>query len=127
MSTEISSLLVSTPDVCGGRLRIDGTRITVNQIVVLYKQGSNAEDIADEYPHLTLAQVYAALAYYHANREEIDADLEAETKEAHGQADAVDVLEKENRLEAFKALQRNLCLTPAKAAEWQDVVREARR
>jgi uncharacterized protein (DUF433 family) len=128
MSTEIATLLVSSPDVCGGRLRIDGTRITVNQIAVLYKRGCNAEDIADQYPYLTLAQVYAALAHYHANQEEIEADLEAEREEANGKSNPVTgSLEKEIWLEAFKALQRNLSLTPAKAAEWQEAVREARR
>src|SRR5467141_1144068 len=82
MSTEIATLLVSSPDVCGGRLRIEGTRITVNQLASLYKQGYNAEEIADQYPHLTMAQVYAALLHYHTNQEEIDADLAAEKKEA---------------------------------------------
>lgn len=128
MSTEIATLLVSSPDVCGGRLRIDGTRITVNQIVVLYKQGHNAEDIADQYPHLTLAQVYAALAHYHANREDIEADLAAEVEEIYIQANPITVsLETERWLEAFKELQRRLSLTPAKAAEWQNSIREARR
>ncbi len=82
MSTQINTLLVSSPEICGGRLRIEGTRITVNQIAVLYKQGYSPEEIADQYPHLTLAQVYAALAYYHANRQEIEADLAAERLEA---------------------------------------------
>ncbi len=82
MSTEISTLLVSSPDVCGGRLRIDGTRVTVNQIAAMYKQGYTAEDIADQYTHLTMAQVYTALAHYHANREEVEADLSAEKLEA---------------------------------------------
>ncbi len=80
--TEIGALLVRSPDVCGGRLRIDGTRITVNQIVAWYKQGYNPEEIADQYSHITLAQVYTALAYYHANREEIEADLVAEKTES---------------------------------------------
>ncbi len=128
MSTEISTLLIRSPDVCGGRLRIDGTRITVSQIIVLCKQGDSAEDIVDQNPDLTLAQIYAALAYYHANREEIEADLEAEGKETPVQTNGLTgSLEKEFRLEAFKKLQRNLSLTPAKAAEWQDAVREARR
>lgn len=82
MSTEIGTLLVSSPDVCGGRLRIDGTRITVSQIAAMYKQGYNAEDIADQYPHLTMAQVYAALSHYHANQTEIDALLADDTREA---------------------------------------------
>jgi uncharacterized protein (DUF433 family) len=82
MSTEIGTLLVRSPNVCGGHLRINGTRMTVNQLVVWYKQGYTPEEIADQYPHLTLAQVYAALAYYHANREEIEAELAAEKIEA---------------------------------------------
>jgi uncharacterized protein (DUF433 family) len=137
MSTEINTLLVSTPDVCGGRLRVEGTRITVNQIAVLHKQGYSAEDIADQYPHLTMAQVYAALSHYHANREEIEADLRGEEQEARpAEAEQtndltglpkVAALTPTERWEAFKELQRRLNLTPAKAAEWQDAIREARR
>ena len=128
MSTAISTLLVSSPDVCGGRLRIDGTRITVNQIAVLYQQGHNAEEIADQYPHLKMAQIYAALAYYHANQEEIEADLAAEEKEADVLAKAQNgSIEKEIWLKAFNELQRSLGLTAGKAAEWQAAVRDARR
>jgi uncharacterized protein (DUF433 family) len=127
MSTEIASLLVSTSEVCGGRLRIQGTRITVNRIILLYKQGYKAEDITEQYPDLTLAHVHAALAHYYANQEEIEAGLSAEA-ENQNQTDAVSGSpEKEVRLEAFKKLQRNLQLTPKKAAEWQNLVREARR
>lgn len=82
MSTAIETLLVSSPNVCGGRLRIEGTRITVNQIVTSYKQGYTPEEIADQYSHLSLAQVYTALAYYHANKEEIEAGLASEKEEA---------------------------------------------
>ena len=52
-----------------------GRDITVDRIATLYKQGLTAEDIAQTYPHLSLSQVYTALAYYHANREEIEAVL----------------------------------------------------
>ncbi len=82
MSREIGMFLNRSPDVCGGRLRIEGTRITVIQMAVCYKQGLNPEEIADQYPHLTLAQVYAALAYYHANTAEVEAELAAEAAEA---------------------------------------------
>ena len=44
----------------------------MQRIVVLYKLGLNSEEIASEFGHLSYAQVYAALAYYHANREEIE-------------------------------------------------------
>ena len=75
-------MLVRSPDVCGGRLRISDTRVTVHQIATLYKQGEPPEGIAAHFPHLTLAQIYAALTYYHANRDEIESDLQREREEA---------------------------------------------
>lgn len=82
MCKEISIFLVRSPNVCGGRLRIDGTRITVAQIAIWYKQGYTPEEITELYPHLTPAQVYTALAYFHANREIVETDLASEEKEA---------------------------------------------
>jgi uncharacterized protein (DUF433 family) len=82
MSFPAVACLTSSPDVCGGRVRLDGTRITVNQLATLYKQGYSGEEIADQYPHLNLAQVYAALAYYHANRDKVESDLALEATEA---------------------------------------------
>jgi uncharacterized protein (DUF433 family) len=82
MSIRLASILVKSPEVCDGRLRIEGTRVTVNQIATLYKQGYSAEEIADQYAHLTLAQVYIALAYYQASKDEVEADLAAEEDEA---------------------------------------------
>jgi uncharacterized protein (DUF433 family) len=75
MTTALDTMLVQTGDVCGGRIRIDGTRITVARIATLYKQGLTAEEIATTYSHLSLGQVYAALAYYHSNLAEIEAEL----------------------------------------------------
>ena len=78
MATSIDSLLSRSPAVCGGRIRIEGSRVTVHQVAVCYQEGLTAEEIAEQYSHLNLAQVYAALAYYHANRDEIDGELETE-------------------------------------------------
>ena len=82
MSIALDTLLVATSDVCGGRIRIDGTRVTVNQIAICYRRGLAAEDIVEQYPHLSLASVYAALAYYHANADEVHAALDQEAAEA---------------------------------------------
>ncbi len=82
MQNVINPFILRTPNVCGGRLRIEGTRITVAQISLWYRQGNTPEEIAKLYPHLSLAQVYAALAYYHANKEEIENELTFEKKEA---------------------------------------------
>ena len=75
MGTTLDSMLVRTPGVCGGPIRIDGTRITVHRIATLYRQGQTVEEIAQTYPDLSLGQIYATLAYYHANRDEIDSEL----------------------------------------------------
>lgn len=79
---DIGALIVRTPEVRGGRPRVSGTGVTVRRIVGWYKLGLSPEEIVAEIPHLTLAQVYAALAYYHANREEVESDITAEEVEA---------------------------------------------
>ena len=73
--TEIGSLIDRDPRIRGGRPKVAGTGLTVSRIAGWYKMGMTPEEIALEYPHLSLAQVHAALAYYHVNRDEIEADL----------------------------------------------------
>ena len=75
MSTTLDAILARTADICGGRIRIDGTRITIHRMATLYKQGQSPEEIAGTYSHLSLAQVYAALAYYHANHAKVESAL----------------------------------------------------
>ncbi|MEN3330699.1 MAG: hypothetical protein V7641_64 [Blastocatellia bacterium] len=82
MSIDIGPLIISTPDMKHGRPRIAGTGITVHRIAIWYKLGHSPEEIAYQYGHLTLAQVYAALAYYHANREQIETEIAADEAEA---------------------------------------------
>ena len=79
--TDIGMLIVRSPDTCGDRPRIAGTRFSVQQAAVLHKEGLSAEEIVKEYDFLNLAQVYAALAYYYANREEIERYLAEEAAE----------------------------------------------
>lgn len=79
---DIGTLLTQSPGVCGGRLRIAGTGVSVRRIAIWYKLGNTAEEIAERIPHLSLAQTHAALAYCHANREQMDAEIAAERAEA---------------------------------------------
>ena len=81
-TTDIGTFIVRDQAIRGGRPRIAGTGVTVRRIVSWYQLGLAPEEIARRIGHLSLAQVYAALAYYHANREEIEADLKAEEEEA---------------------------------------------
>lgn len=81
-ATDIGTLVSrSTDSTDYDRPMVAGTRTSVARAVVLYKQGANAEEIARRMSHLSLAQVYAALAYYHANRDEIETDLAEEEAE----------------------------------------------
>jgi uncharacterized protein (DUF433 family) len=77
-AVEIGSLIDRDPAIRGGRPKIAGTGVTVMRVAGWYKTGLTAEEIATQYGHLSLAQVHAALAYYHANPEEIEADLAQE-------------------------------------------------
>src|SRR4051812_6723229 len=65
-----------TPGVAGGRPRIAGHRITVQDIALWnVRLGRNADEIAAAYD-LSLADVHAALAYYYDHRQELDRQIE---------------------------------------------------
>lgn len=63
----------------------------MRRIAEWHNMGLIPEEIARRFGHLSLAQVHAALAYYHANKAEIDADLQAEGRETQA-------LEQQHRL-----------------------------
>ncbi len=78
---EIGSLITRRPDVRGGRPCVAGTGVSVRRIALWHNMGLIPEEIVRKFGHLSLAQVHAALAYYHANHAEIDRDLEAKARE----------------------------------------------
>lgn len=57
---------------------VEGTRISLDSIIYAFRQGLSPESIVQSFPLLTLEQVYGAIAFYLANRVEIDAYLAAE-------------------------------------------------
>lgn len=81
LTTDIGTLVACSANISKGRPMLAGTKTSVSRVVVLYKQGANAEEIARRLSHLNLAQVYAALTYYHANRDQIEAELTEEEAE----------------------------------------------
>ncbi len=69
--------IVSTPGTCGGRPRIDGHRITVEDVAIWHERtGMSPDEIVSSYPTITLSDMHAALAYYYENRQRIDTDIE---------------------------------------------------
>lgn len=71
----IVSHIEITPDTCGGKPRIAGHRIRVQDIVLWTEEGLSADEIVADFPQLNLSDIYAALAYYHDHREDIDKDI----------------------------------------------------
>ncbi len=75
MSETTTTRVESTPGVRGGKPRIAGTRICVCDVVIWTEQGRSPEEIVTDFPQLSLADVYAALAFYHEDRETIDRQI----------------------------------------------------
>lgn len=73
--------LTTTPE---GVVRVNGTRVPLESVVHAFRRGATPEEIVQDFPSLTLTQVYAVLAYYLGNRVEVDAYVaqQAELSEA---------------------------------------------
>lgn len=70
-----------TDGICGGRPRIAGTRVRVQDIVILHEQwGMTPDEVGETLSGLTLADVDAALAYYHDNVDRIRLDLDVDAQ-----------------------------------------------
>ncbi len=66
------------PGVCGGDPVIRGTRFPVRSVVIyVLRHGMTPEELVREWHHLTLAQVYGAIAYYYDHKREIDRSIRA--------------------------------------------------
>lgn len=59
-----------------GFVHVAGTRVPLETLVRAFHQGATPEEIAQDFPSVTLAQVYAVLALYLAHRPEVDAYVE---------------------------------------------------
>ena len=51
------------PDICNGRPVVRGTRITAQTVLELLAAGDSIEEVLEEYPKLTRADVQACLNY----------------------------------------------------------------
>ena len=65
-----------------GTLRVSGTRIPIDRIVYAYQQGQTPEQICQDFPTVSFADVYAVIGYYLQHRELIDAYLRVREQEA---------------------------------------------
>ena len=55
--------IVIDPDVCNGQPVVDGTRVTVQTVLEFLSAGDNVDEVLEEFPTLSRADVLACLAY----------------------------------------------------------------
>jgi uncharacterized protein (DUF433 family) len=60
-----------------GAYRVGETRVSLDSLIYLFREGMSAEGMVDSYPALTLEEVHGALAFYLGNQKEIDCYLAA--------------------------------------------------
>jgi uncharacterized protein (DUF433 family) len=65
--------------------RVGDTRVSLDSLVYLFREGMSAEGMVESYPALTLEQVHGALAFYLANQKEIDVYLAEGQRTAEAQ------------------------------------------
>ncbi|MBI4822862.1 MAG: DUF433 domain-containing protein [Nitrospirae bacterium] len=82
MSTKITHPYITRrKDVGGGNPLIAGTRTRLSNIIAYYKLGFSPEDLAREFPHLSLAQIHDALSYYYEHQSEIDREIDEDSED----------------------------------------------
>jgi uncharacterized protein (DUF433 family) len=70
--------IVRDPEVVGGAPTIKGTRVPVRAVACLWRATGDHAFIQQNYPHLSRADIDAAIGFYKEHRAEIDAELAAE-------------------------------------------------
>ena len=53
-------------------IRVGGTRVTLDTIVTAYQQGESPETIADQYPSVSLPDIFAVIGFYLRHRQEVE-------------------------------------------------------
>lgn len=61
-------------------MRVGKTRVMLDSVVIAFQQGHSPETIQQEYPALTLEEVYGAVAYYLANQADVDRYLKRQAQ-----------------------------------------------
>jgi uncharacterized protein (DUF433 family) len=65
-----------------GVIRVGGTRVTLDTLVEAWAEGATPEEMVQQYPSLDLTDVYAALAWYHRHRPEVEDYLRRRCEQA---------------------------------------------
>jgi uncharacterized protein (DUF433 family) len=78
IDTEPLPLLVDDEGV----VRVGGTRVTLDTVVTAFNEGANAEEIVQQYPSISLADVYAVIGYYLRRQSDVDEYMQQRASQA---------------------------------------------
>ncbi len=81
------ALLIETQPVpltinADGVVRVGNTRVTLDTVIAAFLKGATAEEIAHQYPSLSLPDIYSVIGYYLKNRYEVDKYLATRKKQS---------------------------------------------
>jgi uncharacterized protein (DUF433 family) len=82
LSEEIPSQPAPLEFTTDGVIRIGKTRVTLDTVIAVFKQGTTAEEIVYRYPSLKLADVYATIAFYLNHQQEVEVYLQQKQQQA---------------------------------------------
>ena len=82
MATLTTTEIIPLETDADGVMRISNTRVTLDTIVTAFKDGATAEEIAQQYPTVPLADVYYVIGYYLHKKDEVESYLEKRNHEA---------------------------------------------
>ncbi len=80
MSLAIEQEYIPLETIADGTVRVGGTRVSLDTVVATFSTGATPEEIAQQYPSLSLADIYAVIGYYLRQREQVDEYLRQATK-----------------------------------------------
>jgi uncharacterized protein (DUF433 family) len=72
---EVATEPVPLVQDANGVMRVRGTRITLDTVFAAFREGATAEEIAQQYPSISLADVYQVIGYCLRHSYEVDAYL----------------------------------------------------
>ena len=82
VSLEIHPITPPLAADSNGVIKVAGSRVTLDTVISAFTRGATAEEIAQQYPSITLADTYATISYYLQRQEEVEKYLEKRRKRA---------------------------------------------
>jgi len=82
MELHVPSERVPSDTDADGVIRVGGTRLTFDTVIAAFEAGATPEEIVQQYPSVTVADIYWGIAYYLRHQSEVRAYLAQRQRQA---------------------------------------------